>query len=125
MRSLSDWKITFRIFGAISIAFALAVLGTISAASQTILRNRGVDVREFSIELAVWFVIAGIGLLRPTRWGAVLLAAPLAALLIWWLCEAFLRGAYISALMAFVMSPLFVGPAYITFRRWFMLAAWW
>jgi hypothetical protein len=125
LRTTSEWKITFRIFGAMAILVAVVILGTITAARATILRSRGVDVGPLSVVAAAWLGVAGLGMLRPTRWGAAMLAVALAAPILSWAGDAVREGAYLSAGLAVFVSPLFLAPAYVTLRRWSSLPTWW
>lgn len=123
MPDAEDWRPTFWVFGSLAIAFALTALVSITANSDVMLRNRGVQVRSASI-VALLFLVVGVGTIRCTRWGSALFALSLIAAFCWWFIGALSQQAFLSAFMAIVISPLFFAPAVVTTRRWCTLSNW-
>ena len=118
-----DWKPAFGVLGSLAAASAVGLAIFIGVFRDTIMQSRGVDVGR-SWPIAAWLLLSGVGFARCSRWGAVALSLPLAAVLAWWLGSVVVEHEWASAAMAVVMSPLFLGPAAVAFRRWRHLRTW-
>ena len=116
------WRETFVVVGVIvlaSIVPLLILLGT----RREILTNRGIDIHWSWLGI-VWCLAAGVGFARCTRWGAILLAAPLAIVFVLWIVSAIATGTPVSLVMALAFSPILLAPAYLTWRHWSQLSVW-
>ena len=123
MTTRANTREIFRVFGALALVGAVLVMAVMSTRA-VVLRNRGVDLLRLW-PLAAWLVVAGVGNLRSTRWGAALLSVPLAAFFLFGLIGTLAAGAYLATVMMLVCAPILLPPIALTVRRWSGLARWW
>jgi hypothetical protein len=103
----------FPIFGIVCL-LGLLPLGFLASNRDAILRNRHADVYPVVLVAGVWLLVTGIGLLRASRWGAVMLCVTVAS---------FDAACFGNPWIALGFAPLVIVPVYLTIRFWRLLNA--